>query len=104
MEFRDRVAAAMAAKDMNQAALCRATGMGSSKVSQILTGKTKDPRIGAVLAIADALDVSIDYLAGLTDEMNPRGNKEEKEVIDSYRASKPEVKKLVVLAMKNSQE
>ena len=38
--------------------------MGSSKVSQLVKGKTTDPRMSTLIALADALDVSIDWLAG----------------------------------------
>lgn len=43
----------------------------SSKISLIVNGKVKDPRMSTLIKIADALDVSLDYLAGRTD--NPLG-------------------------------
>ena len=43
MALKDRIAAAMRARGMSQAELSRATDMGSSKVSQILSGKVEDP-------------------------------------------------------------
>lgn len=64
MELRDRIATAMKAAGMSQADLCRATQMGSSKVSQLLKGKVEDPRLSTAIKIADALGVSLDYLAG----------------------------------------
>lgn len=64
MELKDRVAAAMKAKGMSQADLCRAAGITSSKASYILQGKTTDPRLSTAIRIADALGVSLDYLAG----------------------------------------
>ena len=64
MEFKDRLASAMKRRGMSQADLCRATGMGTSKVSQILKGKVKDPRLSTAAAISDALGVSLDWLAG----------------------------------------
>lgn len=43
----------------------------SSKISQIVNGKVKDPRVSTLIKIANALDVSLDYLVGRTD--NPSG-------------------------------
>lgn len=43
----------------------------SSKISQLVNGKVNDPRLSTLVMIADALDVSLDYLAGRTD--NPSG-------------------------------
>lgn len=67
MELKDRIRMAMLDKDMKPIDLCRATGMGSSKVSQILNGKVADPRLSTMVKIADALDTSLDYLAGRAD-------------------------------------
>lgn len=64
MELKDRICAVMSASGMTQADLCRATKMGSSKISQILKGRVTDPRLSTVVKIADALGVSLDYLAG----------------------------------------
>lgn len=64
MELKDRIAAAMKKKGMSQADLCKATGMGSSKVSQLLKGKTYDPRLSTAILLANALGVSLDWLAG----------------------------------------
>ncbi len=64
MELRDRIAVAMKAAGMSQADLCRATNMGSSKISQLLKGKVEDPRLSTAIKVADALGVSLDYLAG----------------------------------------
>lgn len=50
---------------MTQADLARRTGLSTAVVSQIVSGKTKDPRLSNVIAIANALGVSLDYLAGL---------------------------------------
>lgn len=64
MALSERILAAMKARNMSQADLVRSSHMGSSKVSQILKGSVKDPRLSTMVAIADALDVSLDYLAG----------------------------------------
>lgn len=56
---------ALDAKGMTQADLARKTGLSTAVVSQIVSGKTKDPRLSNVITIANALGVSLDYLAGL---------------------------------------
>lgn len=64
MELKDRIAYAMKSKGLKQADLCRMTGMTSSKISQLLNGKTYDPRLSTAILLADALGVSLDWLAG----------------------------------------
>lgn len=60
----ERIQHAMEVRGMSQADLARATGIATSNIAYIVTGKTKDPRFDSVLKIAKALDVSLDYLAG----------------------------------------
>lgn len=60
----ERIQYAMDKRGMTQADLARATGIGTSNIAHIVTGKTKDPRVSNVLKIARALGVSLDYLAG----------------------------------------
>lgn len=69
--FSKRIKEAMRIKGLKQVDLCRLTGEASSKISQLVNGKVEDPRLSTALKIADALDVSLDYLAGRTD--NPAG-------------------------------
>jgi transcriptional regulator with XRE-family HTH domain len=52
-------------KGMTQADLARKSGLSTAVVSQIVSGKTKDPRLSNVVMIANALGVSLDYLAGI---------------------------------------
>lgn len=64
--FRDRLAQAMAGR--SQAALARAVGVDRSSISQLLAPGTKRlPNAQVVAEIATALDVSSDWLLGLTD-------------------------------------
>ena len=49
---------------MTQADLSRQTGISTSNIAHIVTGKTKDPQFTNVVKIAVALDVSLAYLAG----------------------------------------
>lgn len=71
MALKDRISIAMKARGMSQAELTRVTKMGSSKVSQILSGKVEDPRLSTVVLIAKALHVSVDFLAGIDSPPSP---------------------------------
>lgn len=62
--FAERVQHALEVREMTQADLARLTGMSQAVISQIVSGKTKDPHFSRVVAIAKALDVSLNYLAG----------------------------------------
>lgn len=69
--LQQRINDAMRIKRMKQVDLAKESKEDPSKVSQLVNGKVKDPRFSTVINIARALDVSLDYLAGLTD--NPEG-------------------------------
>lgn len=70
--FGELVQREMAKRDMSQAELCRRSGLKSGHLSPYLNGKKeRDPQLSTAAKIADALDVSLDYLAGRTD--NPMG-------------------------------
>ena len=60
----ERIQHLMIERDISQADLARMTGITTSNIAYIVNGKTQDPRLGSVLAIAKALNVSLDYLAG----------------------------------------
>ena len=60
----NRLQQAMDKRGVTQADLARMTGLSTAIVSQIVSGKTKDPRFMSIVKIAKALDVSLEYLAG----------------------------------------
>lgn len=62
MEFHERIQKVLELRGMTQAEVCRITGLSSAKVSQVVSGSTKDPRISTIVPIAQALSVSLDYL------------------------------------------
>ena len=62
MEMHERIQLVLASKNMSQADICRISGLDSGKVSQVVSGRTKDPRISTIVPIAQALNVSLDYL------------------------------------------
>jgi transcriptional regulator with XRE-family HTH domain len=62
--FAERVNRIMDERGMSQADLARKTGMTTSNIAYLVGGKTKDPRLSSVIALAKALDVPLSYLAG----------------------------------------
>ncbi len=69
-----RICEVMQAKGLQQSDLYDDV-KDSAKISLIVNGKVKDPRISTLCTIAEKLDVSLDYLAGRTD--NPSGMTDE---------------------------
>lgn len=66
--FRDRLARAMAQRGQSQAGLARSVGVDRSTISQLLApGSKRLPNAQVVAECAAALDVSTDWLLGLTD-------------------------------------
>ncbi|MBR2680060.1 MAG: helix-turn-helix transcriptional regulator [Exiguobacterium sp.] len=61
--FAERVNRIMDERGMSQADLARKTGMTTSNIAYLVGGKTKDPRLSSVIALAKALDVPLSYLA-----------------------------------------
>jgi len=51
---------------MSQAELARRIGVSKNTMNLIESGKTSDPAVSRVRAIADTLHISMDYLAGRT--------------------------------------
>jgi len=58
----ERILRRMDELDMTQADLARKTGMTTANIAYIVNGKTHDPRLSSVIAIARALGVSLDDL------------------------------------------
>lgn len=85
-------------RNLSQSMLGRLAGCGQEKVSFYETGKSK-PKYQTLVYLADALQVSTDYLLGRTDEMVPKISLEdvlagdEVELILKYR-SLPRDKKI----------
>ena len=75
MIFQERLLLQMKKRGWKQVDLCRAANISSSQATHLMNGRTKDPSLSTTAKISKALDVSLDYLAGLTD--NPAGMSEE---------------------------
>lgn len=69
--FRARLAEAMAARGMSQAALARACGVDRSTVSQVLAPGKRVPGADFAASSAQALGVSADWLLGLSARPEP---------------------------------
>ena len=65
--FPKRLKASRKMRDLNQAELGRLAGLQSAAISHFETGARK-PSFDNLRRLADALEVSIDYLLGRTDE------------------------------------
>lgn len=67
--FRVRLSEALARAGVNQSALARRTGIDRSTLSQLLSpDEMRLPRADTVAAIASALQVSLDWLLGISQE------------------------------------
>ncbi|WP_439137923.1 helix-turn-helix domain-containing protein [Roseicyclus sp.] len=72
--FRDRLSAALMTSGISRAGLARAVGVDRSSVTQMLAeGDTRMPGGHVVAACAQALDVSADWLLGLTNRPEQAG-------------------------------
>jgi len=72
--FRDRLMQALTRSGLSRAALARAVGVDRSTVTQMLAeGEVRMPGGHVVAACATALDVSADWLLGLTDRPEQAG-------------------------------
>ncbi len=66
--FARRLRIALAKNNMTSADLCRDTTLGSGQISNYLNGH-QEPGATRIVQMCEALDVSADFLLGLTDEM-----------------------------------
>ena len=81
-------------RDLTQADLCRMSGVTSSTISDYVSGR-KEPSLPKAIAIADALDISLDELAGRPTQISL-----ERKLINNFRALKPEGQEVLVTIAK----
>ena len=98
MQFNLRLQEAMDARGLKQVDLSRLTGLSTAQINHLVSGRTKDPKIKTFLLIADALGVSLDYLAGRTDVPAFKISADESEIVECYRLSTPERRQSLMLA------
>ena len=80
MEFHECLNKIMGEKGINQARLCKLSGIASSAMSHYVRGET-EPSFTKAIKIARALDVSVDELAGENPELTP----DEQLMLERYR-------------------
>lgn len=69
--FRERIAERIAALETNPSAVSARAGHGRTLVTEILNGKSRDPGIVKLSDVARALETSLAYLIGETDDPIP---------------------------------
>ena len=86
--FRERLLTAMAETGLSRAALARATGVDRSTITQLLARADKRmPGAHLVAACAGALEVSADWLLGLSDRPDPSADLLTATLTEADRAS-----------------
>ena len=68
MEYRKALAIILREKGMSQADLARRIGKSRSYVSQLMSGKVKEPALSIAFDIADALGVTLQDFRNLMDK------------------------------------
>lgn len=93
--FSERLNGLMDSRGIKQVDLCNLTGLSSAQVNHLVSGRTVDPKLPTAQVIASALGVSLDYLAGITDDPTPRRAAapalaaDERELLGDYRTLDP---------------
>ena len=67
MNFGQRLLDILDERGMTRADLCRLTGLKSSNLVPYIKNPDASPKLSTAIKIADALNVSLDYLAGRTE-------------------------------------
>ena len=62
MKFCDKLNKLLAEKEMRPIDLVNTTNMGKSRVHYLLSGQSKNPTLGTLFEISDALNVTMDEL------------------------------------------
>lgn len=68
MGFGQRLETVLTERDMTAADLSHKLGWNTGAISQYMNNPDRSPRLETALKIAKALNVSIDYLAGVVDQ------------------------------------
>lgn len=91
----DNIKHVMSVHGYSQAWLCEKTGIPSATISRYITGRHA-PNLDYIVKIATAMDVSVDYLLGLTVSTKPGENvdPEIRSIINGYERADAHTKKM----------
>ena len=93
-----RIQMALELKGFSQGQLAHKSGVNQSHISMILAGK-RSPGTDKLIAIAQALDVSLDWIAGLPPRTPGQLTPDEDELLAAYRALQKHGRGSVVLTV-----
>lgn len=100
MTFGQRLKALLDLRGYSARGFSGLTAVSSRYISMILSGEREEPSLSIALSIAQALDVSLDWLAtGETrepEELTP----EEQDVIERLRRASPQVREMVLRSIR----
>lgn len=106
----DRLIAIRHARNMTQQELADKTGISIAQIQRYEKGKS-DPTMTAAIALAKALECSLDWLAGLSDDTQGRVAEKDltasqRRLLAAYRGSKDSFEKLrdVLAALASDEE
>ena len=91
-----RIKAAKKASGLTNDELAEKSGVPVGTLRKILSGGTTEPKLPALMAIASALDTSVDYLVyGRYPKIDAKLTREEYEILIAYRELNEEGQELV---------
>lgn len=96
-DFPDRLDAAMYLRDLTPKGLAHRADISQRYVNALLAGERKDPGLSIMMALAKALDVSLDWLAGLPRRAPTELDPMEDKLLTMFRQIEdPDVRELVL--------
>jgi len=96
VELRERLAGLLDVREWSQGKLAARTGISRSHITMFLNGQRQDMGFSKIRSIACALDVSLDWLAGLPKQNPKELEPDEAELVKLYR-SLPDYEKPAIL-------
>jgi transcriptional regulator with XRE-family HTH domain len=97
MSLGDKVKRCRLDQGMNQKQLAEASGITQATISRLESGKVNQLKSDAIVSLAKALKVSVDFLLGKTETMTPdtviANNPEAKYLFEGYEKLSPDGRK-----------
>ncbi len=103
MQFGDILKDIRVEQNLTQMQLAKQANLAPSCIAMIETNK-REPSAQTLIALANALNVTTDYLLGLENDygikkndnfIQPLYSKEEQQIIEDYRTLTPQLKKMI---------